>query len=532
MISPIPPDADFWYARPGLPSASGMLVSPEAAMQLSAVYACVRVCAETLASLPCIVYKRLPDGGKVRALDHPLYDVLHDQPNIYQTSFEFWEMMQGHLELRGNAFAHIIPGPRGAIDSLIPIHPDRVQVYRLENGRLRYQVRQWWNGALENFAMEEIWHLRGISSDGIVGMSTVSVAREQLGTALAQQEYSARFFANDSRPSGVLQTENELNDTSRATIKAGWQEANTGMNRHKVAVLEQGLKYQAISVSNKDSQFIETQQFQRGQIASLFRVPPHKIGDLTKATFSNIEQQSIEFVTDCMRPRVVRVERRIATDLIEPLGLEGEYFAEFLMDALLRGDLKSRYASYAIGRNWGWLSPNDVCQMENRNPIAAEKGGDDYLRPLNMVAPDQGQVPPGTDPTDPGIAQEDAGSIAGPLARVDLAAVNARLKDFALMAAARVVRKEVTALRKAAARVNGDLEKYRKEVTDFYSTHATFISETMRISIDEAEAYVARNQLFILEHPDVEACGERLDFIEETCGPFLAELALKRRNSK
>jgi len=406
----INPFDDRYYANyASYGTASGQNVSPELAMRLAAVYACVRVCAETIASLPLIVYRRLPDGGKERATDHPLYEVLHDRPNQWQTSLEWVEMNQAHQELRGNSFNIIQSGPRGAIDALIPIHPDRVQVFRLPNGRLRYQVRDWYTGELQNYAQEEIFHLRGMSSDGMLGMSTVSLARETIGVGLAQQEYAARFLENDAQPRGVLEHPQTMSEEAYKRAKKSFQESQTGANRHKTAILEEGMKYTAIALNNKDSQFLEAREFTRAEIASLFRVPPHKIGDLTKATFSNIEQQSIEFATDCVRPRAVRWEKRINIDLIDPLDLDtDEYFCEFLLDGLLRGDMKSRYQSYMQGRNAGFLSVNDIRRMENLNPIGAD--GDEYLRPLNMV-------PAGTaDPNatvDDVASQEDATSLNG-----------------------------------------------------------------------------------------------------------------------
>lgn len=517
-VNPISPADDFWYSRPGMGTDSGMRVSPESAMQLAAVFACIRVITETLASLPLIIYKKLPDGGKERALDHPLYKILHNRPNIYQTGFEFVEMMQGHLELRGNAFAEICPGPAGAIDSLVPIHPDRVQVYRLPNGRLRYQVRAWYDGSLKNYAMEEIFHVRGLSSDGMVGMSPVAVQREMIGVSLAQQEYAARFFANDAQPRGIYETPQKLSPEAYKRLRETLQDANTGANRHKAALLEEGLKYTAIGLNNRDSQFLEARQYSIGEIARMFRVPPHKIGDLSKATFSNIEQQAIEFVVDCMRPRAVRWEQRIQTELLDPLDLGdgNEYFAEFLMDALLRGDLKSRYEAYNIGRNGGWLTPNDVCRMENRNPIPAEKGGDDYLRPTNMaVATDEpAPDPPAQDPPDDDVVQEDGD------------AVNARLEALAIGAGERIVRKESAALRKALARTAGNLEKFKAAANDFYVGHTHFVAETMKIDESAALRYVTANLNALLSSTDEASATEKLASIELNCPLELARVAI------
>lgn len=402
-----PLDDRYYSGYTGYGSASGQNVTPETALRLAAVYACVRVCAETIASLPLIIYKRLPDGGKIRATEHPLYKVLHDQPNQWQTSMEWIEMCQGHLELRGNAYSLIQSGPAGAVDQLIPIHPDRVQVRRLSNGRLQYRVTDWYTGKPEIYAQEEIFHMRGLSSDGMTGMSTISLAREAIGVGLGQQDYAARFLENDAQPRGVLEHPQTMSQEAYKRAKETFQEAHAGHNRHKIAILEEGIKYQAISLNNKDSQFLEARVFSTAEIARFFRMQAHKIGDLTKATFSNIEQQNIEFATDCIRPRVVRWERRIKVDLIKPLQIgSDEYFAEFLMDALLRGDLKSRYEAYSVAVQNGFMSPNDVRRAENLNPISKENGGDTYMRPSNMSTP-VGSAPP-ADPIDSRESTEDA----------------------------------------------------------------------------------------------------------------------------
>jgi HK97 family phage portal protein len=213
------PDADIWYSSIGYQTATGLRVSPDSAMRVAAVYACVRVISETVASLPLHIYQRLPNGGKQRALNHPLYRVLHDHPNDWQTSYEFIEMMQGHLELRGNAFARIVSGPNGSIEQLIPLHPDRVSVYRMPDGKLQYQVRYLYSGKVDTYTMEEIFHLRGLSSDGLVGMSTVGVGCETIGCGMAAQEFAGRFFENDATPGGVMVHPKTLTDGAHQRIK-------------------------------------------------------------------------------------------------------------------------------------------------------------------------------------------------------------------------------------------------------------------------------------------------------------------------
>lgn len=528
-FSPVPPDADFWYTRPGYGSDSGMRVSPETALRIGAVFACVRVISQTLGSLPLIIYRRLPGGGKERAIDHPLYHVLRTKPNNRQTALEWVEMCQSHLELRGNAFSVICPGPGGAIEALVPVHPDRVAVYRLEDGRLRYQVRAWYDGSITNYAQEEIFHLRGMSQDGIVGMSTVAIGREVIGNALAGQEYAARFFSNDSTPRGILYHPGKLTNEDRANMKQSWKEGFGGSNRHSTALLEGEIKYQQIGISNKDSQFLEARQFSVIEICRLFGVPPHKVADLTRGTFSNIEHQSLEFVTDCIRARAVRWEQRISIDLLDPLGLgeEGEYFAEFLVDGLLRADLKSRYEAYAIGLTNGFLCPNKVCEMENMNPLPPGQGGDTYLRAVTLAPPDSLE-----EPDNSGTGQSpdpaDRGGDAPPSEEGDVNALRdwpgaKLLTDFALSAAARVVRKEVTALRKALMRANDDRERFTAEAEDFYSSHAKFMVETMRMTLFEAEKYVLENRCALAASHDIHAT---LAAIEQHCPHKLAAAAV------
>ncbi|MGO9641503.1 MAG: phage portal protein [Candidatus Acidiferrales bacterium] len=355
--SALPPWDDYWYSRPSWGSAAGMAVTPETAMRLAAVFACVRVRSESLAICPLIVYKRLPDGGKVRAPEHPLYKVLHNSPNQWQTSLEFIEMMQAHLDLRGNAFARILPGPGGAIDQLIPLHPDLVQVYRLPNGKLKYQVRSRFTAEVKWYMQEEIFHLRGLSADGLVGLSPIAVQRETVGTGLGMQDYAGRFFANDATARMWIKHPGKFKtDAARDEFRENWRKSQTGENRFKTPVLEDGLELKELGISNKDSQFLEATQASAVEICGIFRVPPHKIGILTRATNNNIEHQGIEFVTDCMQGMATRWERRINVDLINPvsegLGDGGEYFAEFSIWGSVRGGMKERFDAYAVGRNW------------------------------------------------------------------------------------------------------------------------------------------------------------------------------------
>ena len=374
------PWGDFWFEPVSVRTSSGMRVSPDNALRLAAVYACVRVLSETMASLPFNLYRRRADGGKDVVTDHWLYRLLAKRPNRYQNAFEWREMLQGHLALRGNAYNRILANPRGEITELIPIHPDRIRMELLPSGDYRYRVTD----RLGNESVVprgEVWHLRALSSDGLMGMSPIELARESLGMALAAQDYGARFFANDAKPTGGwIEFPGSFKDSeAKKVFRESYQQAQSGANRGKVLVLENGMKFHEVGVTNKDAQFLELRQFQITDVARLFRVPPHMIADLSRATFSNIEQQSLEFVMHTMTPWVERWEASIESDLL----LDGdELEVEFDFANLMRGDAASRAAYYQSGIQNGWLTRNEARIAENMNPL---DGLDEPLRPLNMV---------------------------------------------------------------------------------------------------------------------------------------------------
>ena len=365
----------------GLPSLTdaGISVSPDKALRVSAVYACVRILAETVAMLPLITYERL-DRGKRRATDHYLYPLLHDRPNDFMTAYTFRETMQGHLGLRGNAYAHIDYDGSGQVQELFPLRPDRMVQIVENNGRLMYQYQlpnevRWFSDA-------EIWHLGSLGADGRIGYSLISLHRQGVGLALAQEAYAARFFGNNARPGGVLEHPQRLSPEAHKTLRDDWERMHQGLERsHKVAILEEGVKWQDIGVSQRDAQYIEGRKFQVTEIARMFRIPPHMIADLERATFSNIEHQGLEFVMYSMMPWFVNWEQSIEQFLMTERDRQ-RHFVEFLVDGLLRGDTATRYAAYSIGRQNGWLSANDIRELENMNPI---EGGDEYFMPLNLL---------------------------------------------------------------------------------------------------------------------------------------------------
>ena len=377
------PYGEFWFEPVSARTGSGMRVSPDSALRLAAVYACVRILAETMASLPLVVYQRRADGGKDKVTDHWLYRLMAKRPNRFQNPFEWREMLQGHLALRGNAYNQIITNPRGEIIELMPIHPDRVKIELLPSGEYRYRVTDR-SGKEVILPRGDVWHLRGLSSDGLMGMSPIELARENLGMALAAQDYGARFFANDAKPTGGwIEFPGTFKDNeAKKVFRESYQQAQSGANRGKVLVLENGMKFHEVGVTNKDAQFLELRKFQITDIARLFRVPPHMIADLERATFSNIEQQSLEFVMHTMTPWAERWEASIESELL----LEGDDIEiEFDFANLMRGDAASRSSYYQSGIQNGWLTRNEARIAENLNPI---DGLDQPLRPLNMVEED------------------------------------------------------------------------------------------------------------------------------------------------
>ena len=371
---------DFWFEPMSRRSSSGVRVSADSALRLAAVYASVRILSETMASLPFVLYRLRKDGGKDKVTDHWLYRLMAKRPNRFQNPYEWREMLQGHLALRGNAFNRILANSRGEITELVPIHPDRIKMELTPNGEHRYRVTDRL-GHEEIVARGEIWHLRGLSSDGLMGMSPIDLARESLGMALAAQDYGARFFANDAKPTGGwIEFPGSFKDSeAKKVFRDSYQTAQSGANRGKVLVLENGMKFHEVGVTNKDAQFLELRKFQITDIARLFRVPPHMIADLDRATFSNIEQQSLEFVMHTMTPWAERWEASIESELL----FDGDDLeVEFDFVNLMRGDAASRSTYYQSGIQNGWLTRNEARISENLNPL---QGLDEPLRPLNMV---------------------------------------------------------------------------------------------------------------------------------------------------
>ena len=381
---PVDKAADAGYSFLFGRTTSGKPVNERTAMQTTAVYACVRILAEAVASLPLHVYEYQDDGGKKLVHDHPLYYLLHDEPNPEMTSFVFRETLMSHLLIWGNAYAQIIRDGAGRVLGLYPLLPDKMDVQRDDRGNIYYVYSR---NSDENpmfkeygdirLKAEDVLHIPGLGFDGLIGYSPIAMAKNAVGMTLACEEYGASFFANGANPGGVLEHPGVLKDPSK--VRESWNSVYRGVsNAHKIAVLEEGMKYQQIGIPPEEAQFLETRKFQINEIARLYRIPPHMVGDLDKSSFSNIEQQSLEFVKYTLDPWVIRWEQSLQRSLLLP-GEKGKYFIKLNVDGLLRGDYQSRMNGYAVGRQNGWFSANDIREMENMNPIPDEEGGNLYL---------------------------------------------------------------------------------------------------------------------------------------------------------
>ena len=387
---PVDKAADAGYSFLFGRTTSGKPVNERTAMQTTAVYACVRILAEAVASLPLHVYEYQDDGGKKLVHDHPLYYLLHDEPNPEMTSFVFRETLMSHLLIWGNAYAQIIRDGAGRVLGLYPLLPDKMDVQRDDRGNIYYVYSR---NSDENpmfkeygdirMKAEDVLHIPGLGFDGLIGYSPIAMAKNAVGMTLACEEYGASFFANGANPGGVLEHPGVLKDPSK--VRESWNSVYRGVNNaHKIAVLEEGMKYQQIGIPPEEAQFLETRKFQINEIARIFRVPPHMVGDLEKSSFSNIEQQSLEFVKYTLEPWLVRWEQSIQRTLFSPEEKK-RYFAKFNVEGLLRGDYASRMSGYATARQNGWMSANDIRELENMDRIPAEEGGDLYLINGNML---------------------------------------------------------------------------------------------------------------------------------------------------
>ena len=383
-------DKHHWIVRrleQLLGSSAGVTVTPEVALAQSAVFACVRVISETIGSLPLKIYKKRSDGGKEEAKDHPLYPTICVSPNYWQTKQEFYEMVGGHSSLRGNFYAFKEYTRGGKLNSLVPLDPDNVELSVEGDTRrptLKYKYHPGGNEKEITLPAKEVWHVRGVSSDGYLGLSPITVARNAIGLAVGAEEHGSKYFKNGARTSGVATYPGRLREESKKNLRESLQGAMTGDNAHKMILLEEGLDYKSIGMSQVDSQYLETRQFQVEEIARIFRVPSVLIGHPDKTmTYASVEQLMISFVVHTMRPWLTRIEQSINKNLLTG---DSDHFAEFTVEGLLRGDTASRYEAYASALQNKWMTRNEVRLKENMNPV---DGGDEFENPAITVDAEQ-----------------------------------------------------------------------------------------------------------------------------------------------
>ena len=414
--------------------------------------------------MPLILNRRRTDGGRERATNLTLYDILHNRPNPRQTAFEFIEMLQGHLVLRGNAYAEIVPDESGFVGSLMPIHPDNVEVVEVAGQfELDYRIRQR-TGPPRVLPAERIFHVRGLSLDGLRGLSVVDYARESIGEGLAAQDYAARWYAQDGTPGGVLKHPGVLSEGGRKGLTDSWAAQHSGSEGwHRPAILEEGMEWQSIGMSHRDAEFLAGRQYNIEDYVRWFRIPGHMLGIRNAQPRANMEQEALEFVTFTMLSWARRWEQAISRALI----FSRDLYPEFLFDNLLRGDLLSRYQAYGIGIDKGFLSRDEVRSRENMNAIPGG-GGSAFERPLNMEQ----------------IARHDG---AAPVADG-----GERLGRLADAAARRIARKETAAMRAAARRLADDPSGWADAVREFYAGHADYVRETLGIGGEPARVYCER----------------------------------------
>lgn len=366
--------------------ASAIAVNEQTAMRMTAVFSCVKLISETIGTIPLNLMVTNGTERKI-AVNHPLYSLLRNKPNPDMNITQLKEAIASSMLLHGEGFIQKVITQSGKVLELCFLYPQNVTKLR-QNGQIVYKYTPYSAYPLSassksvTLSQQEVVNIPYFTLDGINGISPITYCRESVQLGLIAEQHANLFYQNGGKPSGVIEVPQTLTDDAYNRMKNGFNDAYGGMNSFKTAVLEGGSKYQVIPISAKDAQFIETRKFQISEIARIFRVPPHMIGDLDKATFSNIEQQSIEFAKYTIAPLAAKIEAALNACLLSDTEISQGYYFKFNLDALMRGDLQSRYTAYATARQWGWMSINDIRHLEDMNPI---DGGDTYLQPLNMV---------------------------------------------------------------------------------------------------------------------------------------------------
>jgi HK97 family phage portal protein len=505
------PYSDFWYGPVPGRSPAGVAISDETAMRLAIVYACVNVISRDIAKVPLLMFRRKDDGGRERVTDHPAIRLLNN-PTRNLTPKEWKQRLQAHKLLRGNGYCHIRHDFRGRINELVPWKPDSVRVEQMPDESLRYHVRERDNGVERIYVEGEVMHLRGLSLDGPLGVSPIDQQREMLGEALAAQRYGSSFFANDARPSVWLEHPGHFKDEGqRQDWISAFKRMFGGSNRFTPMLMEYGIKIHDFpAVNHEQLQFIELRKMKGYEVCAMYRVPPHKVAILDRSTNNNIEHQGIEYVTDCLLDWCRGWEERLGHDLLTEDERE-EYYFEFMLDALMRGDAKSRNEAYQSGIYAGWLTRNEVRQRENLDKL---DDLDEPLQPVNMT-PAGSDIAQGTQPATPSTDAPQPDN-------EDNVDEETRALNLELQARQRALNRETRALRREWDRAAGSAPAFSEAAAAFYVAHVDFVAQALVVSRDRATAYcLAQCDAITVavnggKLPDLlthwEACAESLHF--------------------
>lgn len=484
LATPAPSDAnkrpgpadDFWYEGVGAENAAGIRITPDIAIKASAVFACVKIIAESIASMPLQVFK-LTSNGHEPAPNHPLDELIRFQPNVRQTAIEFWEMQLLHAALRGTAYAEIVPGPRGAVDQLIPLHPDKVRPELLPDQTLRFEVSA--NGQRRILLQDDVFRIPGISSDGIQGLRAVDVAAEAIGLGMAADRYAGRVFSNKLNFGGFLTHPKALSEEGqRNLIQALMLRFAGSTNSHRPVILQEGMKFEKASMDAQEAQLLEARKWQVAEIARFWRIPMHMLNVFDGVTRSNVEQQAFDFVKYTLRPWAARIEQAIRRDLILA---RAQYGAFYNFDDLMRGDSAARGQYYAQALGSGghapWMTVNEVRVREGLNRI---DGGDVLIQPANQQTrpagpPAAGQI---EDRSPKGVAQK-------------------------------LIALECAAIRRAGQRFAGDADAFRTWAKAFYGGHVSTVTRLLGVPQSAARAYCAFQRDELIGANDIEVLLER-----------------------
>jgi len=475
----------------GTQTAAGTWVTPDTALRIAAVYRAVEVISLGVAMTELALYKEIDRRlGKQRAYDNPLYDLLHDSPNPWQTSFEFREMMTANCLLNGNAYAAITRRGDGVITQLAPLNPERVRPY-WSKGAVWYEFRPLSGQDYQQIAADEMFHLKAFSRDGITGLSPIALMRESVGLAQAGEEFQARFFSNDATPPMVLTTPQVLDDEARKRLQQSWVEGGAGLpNAFRPRVLEQGLDVKTVGVNNHDAEFLNLRKYQVTDIARIFGVPPHMIGDLDRATFNNIEQLSLEFVTYCLTPWFERWTQALARDLMSAK-MRSSYFYQFRSEALVVADVLQRYQAWNAAILSGWINRNEVREREGFNP---EPGLDAFLEPLNVQP--VGAPPPAVKPgAKPAPAPGSNNGSGAPADGGENNSIYAAYRELVTERTNQILSVEIQALR-AIAKAQAGVAERKAQIDKFYKRFNLASAEHIRRSRAELREYLDGDEDF------------------------------------